>query len=79
MSKWIGFWINTTVRSGWVRSKEEWIKIVKGGYCGSLNSLLRLKSHCSSNSPAFGRGSKYTEYLTLGTWAKINGMDLTVE
>jgi len=80
MSKnnWIGFWMSTKVHSGWVRSREEWVKIVNGGFCGSLNSLLRLKSHRSSKSPSFGKGRGYTEYLNLGTWAKNNDIDLTV-
>lgn len=78
MAEWIVFWLDTLTFYGPINSKEEWQKVVKEKFGGSIRKLRQLKSNSLSELPDFGEGAKYTVLPTLGQWADDNEMDLTV-
>jgi hypothetical protein len=58
-----------------IKSREDWEEAKKRAN-GGANKLLALKKNPNSNSLSFGEGFKYRANLTLGEWAKQNGINL---
>ncbi|MBU1179380.1 hypothetical protein KJ885_00360 [Patescibacteria group bacterium] len=83
MGNWKKFWFEGNLYFGWVKSIDDWRKAVEiyGEHFTPLSRLLEAREapHETNRYPKFGFASECCGKLTLGEWAKQNGMDLEIE
>jgi len=81
---WKEFWFNANLRWGHIHSREEWLEVLMAySETMSLEELKQAKVCPSSLTndpyPNFGFYPENDGNLTLGEWAKENGIDLDLD